>query len=270
MIRILKKMANLKALGSYLFYVCDEYVKHYKNFNYDFDYNGEHEVIRFLSRNEKLKTVFDVGAHAGEWSQMAREYFPDAAIHSFEPVHYLFEKAVSRLQGSSVVLNNKALGSREEKKDIHAGANNSFQSSFVVEPYVRDWKMFSPETVQVTTGDRYTETNAISFIDFLKIDVEGYESEVLKGFERMLSEGNIRVIQFEYGTASIFANFLLKDFYKYLGQFNYKIGKLMPDGIFFKPYHSRDEDFLGPNYIAVREHDSVFDKFISKRVINIY
>ncbi|MBK8024283.1 MAG: FkbM family methyltransferase [Chloroflexi bacterium] len=53
--------------------------------------------------------------------------------------------------------------------------------------------------VKVDTLDDYCARNAVESIDYLKIDVEGYEMEVMLGAESLLSSGQIGLIHFEYG-----------------------------------------------------------------------
>jgi len=50
--------------------------------------------------------------------------------------------------------------------------------------------------LNIKTGKDYIINNNIKNIDFLKIDTEGYELNVLKGFEDHLE--NVKIIQFEY------------------------------------------------------------------------
>ena len=64
----------------------------------------------------------------------------------------------------------------------------------------------------------------------MKIDTEGYESEVLKGFSGIMSQ--INVIQFEYGKANLFAKYFLKDYFSDYSD-KYYIGKLYPNGVDF-------------------------------------
>ena len=56
-------------------------------------------------------------------------------------------------------------------------------------------------------------------IDFLKIDTEGYELNVIKGFDEYLF--NVKIIQFEYGGTFIDNNLKLIDVIKYLEQYNF-------------------------------------------------
>ena len=51
--------------------------------------------------------------------------------------------------------------------------------------------------VGIDTIDSFVSTNAIGEIDLLKLDVEGYELQVLKGAEQTLSHGRIRYIYTE-------------------------------------------------------------------------
>jgi hypothetical protein len=112
----------------------------------------------------------------------------------------------------------------------------------------------------VHDGDSYCARNKIGAIDFLKIDTEGHEGSVLAGFRDMIGRSKIRVIQFEYGMANIYSGYLLKDIYRLLND-QYEIGKIYPNFVDFKKYHPKDEDFLGPNYIAVaRNCTNVIEK----------
>lgn len=105
----------------------------------------------------------------------------------------------------------------------------------------------------LTTGDFYCAKRGIDHIDLLKLDVEGAESTVLKGFSRMLEEARIAAVQFEYNFAAIRSHFLLSDFYDLFEPAGFVVGKIFPDAVEFRAYDIyRDEDFLGPNYLAVR------------------
>ena len=75
---------------------------------------------------------------------------------------------------------------------------------------------------------------------------------VLNGFDAAFRAGQIDVIQFEYGKVNIITHFLLRDFYEFLEPRGYSVGKLFPDHVDFRSYDLEDEDFLGPNYVAVR------------------
>ena len=84
------------------------------------------------------------------------------------------------------------------------------------------------------------------------------------GFEPMISEKRIRLIQFEYNRGAIIGDFLLKHAYQFFRPRGYRLGKLTPGGVQFHDYELAHEDFLGPNYIACRDDDAELIRHISR------
>src|SRR5262249_51897117 len=106
----------------------------------------------------------------------------------------------------------------------------------------------------VQTGDEYLRENQVALVGFLKIDTEGHEIPVLKGFAELLAGSRApRVIQFEYGTTWLAGRHRLSDAYSILERNNYSIGRLYPAGVAFKRYEASDESFRMGNYIAARD-----------------
>lgn len=145
-----------------------------------------------------MHTVIDVGANTGQTALEMAHDFPQAKIHSFEPVSETFK----RLQANTKHLPqvhcvHGALGEAEEKKTIRLYP----QEESVINS-LNDWGMSArenapTETVTILTGDAYCATNGITQIDLLKIDTEGYEIPVIKGFDKMLKAGAIKAIYCE-------------------------------------------------------------------------
>jgi hypothetical protein len=90
--------------------------------------------------------------------------------------------------------------------------------------------------------------NVITQIDFLKIDTEGHELDVLQGSEKMLSEGRIKCIQFEYGGTYLDANITLEQVFNLLKKYNYKISKLGNSEI--ENFTSNLENYTYSNFLA--------------------
>jgi len=196
-----------------------------------------------------FKTIFDVGANRGDWSLIAGKNFPGAHIHAFEivPATYLHLEAAVR---DTVTANAFGLSSVEGPIEVNYFPDNDLVSSAYTMERMRN---IASTTVSsfVCRGDTYCRRHQISSIDFLKIDVEGAEHLVLDGFGEMFDEGRIGMVQFEYGMANIYSRHLLYDFWKEFGARGYRVGKLMPNYVAFKDWSPEDEDFRGPNYIAV-------------------
>lgn len=229
--------------------------KSYENLNYDFCTNGELEVLRRIAATEAtVGMVFDVGANRGDWLAIATSVFKGADVHAFEIAPETFARLRVRFADRDhVVLNNVGLSDHEGPINIYFSSERSGLTT-CVPGFSEVFHHYQPEMQQASTvtGDFYCMTRNIVAINFLKVDVEGFEPQVLKGFEVMLRAGKIDVLQFEYGYINIDTHFLLKDFYGYLSQFNMTIGKIYPNHVQFRPYRHMDEDFYGPNYLAVR------------------
>ncbi len=122
-------------------------------------------------------------------------------------------------------------------------------SSTVNFPHIADHVI---ATAEVVTGDSYVKEHGIEHIDFAKIDVEGSENQVLAGFLQIIKRKDIDIIQFEYGLANVLTRFLLFDFFAFFIPMGYVMGKIYPNYVEFKDFELTDENFLGPNYLAVR------------------
>lgn len=77
------------------------------------------------------------------------------------------------------------------------------------------------QKAKVITGDQFCEQEKISHIDYLKIDAEGFDYEVLVGFKGMLSSGKVRALQFEHEGGRY-----IRDFHDFLFPLGYRIGKI--------------------------------------------
>ena len=235
--RLVRKLARISR----------RYLDWYENLSYDMQTNGEGYVLRTLSRFEP-RILFDVGANVGEWSGLASTLCPDAEIHAFEISGPTFARLTANLGGRPRIrLTNAGLSDSEGSISIRHYAD--MPALTTSSDYPHPFK-YTEVSARVVTGDSYAGEQRIDHIDMLKIDVEGMEAKVLQGFEKMLSSGAIRLVQFEYGRVSIMNHFLLRDFYTLFEGFGYSVGKIFPNHVDFRAYDLVDEDFIGPNYLA--------------------
>jgi len=236
----------------------------YENRNFDMQTNGEEWCLRQIGAGKlQAKCVFDVGANVGEWLLLCRQYLPETTIHAFEiapPIFGQLQKNVG--DRPQIVLNPVGLSDRDGELEVFytdssdqltTAYRENFSEAFEASGAMRP----PPQSIRarVVRGDEYAREHGVSMIDFLKIDVEGMEESVLRGFSVMFKEHRIRLVQFEYNTTNIVSKFMLRDAHQFFTSFGYRIGKLYPDHVEFRDYHYRQEDFCGPNMIAVRKED---------------
>jgi FkbM family methyltransferase len=224
------------------------------NVCFDHDRNGERRVLEVLAAGSP-GCVFDVGANIGDWSLAAAALMPGARIEAFEIVPDTAAEAAWRLAAAGagagrVTLHPVGLSDAPGTITVAHLPGFSQGSSAAVRQPVGDvqWRECT-----VQTGDAFCREHGIDHVDLLKIDVEGLESRVLKGFAGMLSAGRVDAVQFEYGHLNASVRFLLGDFYELFDGYGFTVGKIYPDGVDFRAYEPwRDENFRGPNYLAVR------------------
>ncbi len=159
-------------------------------------------IVRRLIGNADC-TIFDVGANIGQSVEVYRVLFETCTIHAFEPRRDMFDHMNSRFGGlDRVVLNHAAVGETVGTAVLHRTTHVESNSLLALNPdswWARAVGVHpnGSEVVAVETIDHYCANRNIAAIDFLKLDVQGFEPECLRGAATMLGEGRIRVIQAE-------------------------------------------------------------------------
>jgi FkbM family methyltransferase len=243
-----RRLQKYRRLSQELDALCVAVHRVHTNFNYDHETNGERWLLEKLTRNDVLRIAFDIGANRGDWTALLLRLNPSARAHCFEICPPTFEKLRTRLAKSpNVTLNAVGLSDGAGEVTLAYSSDADGLSSMVEIVCPANSQRIK---AQVTTGLLYCGQHGVTRIDLLKIDVEGAEHLVLKGFGDLLQPDRIPVVQFEYGMVNIASRFLLRDFYELFTSRGYRVGKLYPNFVKFRPYRFQDEDFRGPNFVA--------------------
>jgi FkbM family methyltransferase len=132
------------------------------------------------------KTVLDVGANIGQFAIASIKRFPNCSIYSFEPVKDSYEKLVKNTAAfSNIKCVQLALGDTDASTEINV--NSHRHSSSLLElgtahAEAFPWaKQLGREEIRISTLDSCAATLEFQTPVLLKLDVQGYEMQVLRG-----------------------------------------------------------------------------------------
>lgn len=133
--------------------------------------------IKRLSGNPKdIRNIYDVGANKGDLALHYGREFPWANIFAFEPVKETFEVLQRNIKSNAkIAACNSALGSTLGTAKIFHGPSNLMNSM-----NASAFPEATHEIIQVSTLDMEIK-NGLPSPDFVKVDTEGFEMEVLAG-----------------------------------------------------------------------------------------
>ena len=146
------------------------------------------DIQRFLG-TRSLGVLFDVGANTGQTLKTLMAHAPDAEIYCFEPAATTFRHLESKFGGrKNVHLFNLALGAEDGRLALQLGEDSELNT------LVSRGAGGAPESTQmteVTTVDAVVAAHGISHVDLLKLDVQGWELEVMKGAADLIANHNL-------------------------------------------------------------------------------
>ena len=198
--------------------------------------NGELNTFNFVKEKFSPDVVFSVGA--SEDHPFFDTFVDSCEVHMFDPNPTYFQLMERQFKGERVHLNNFGLGETNKSLTYHF-----FGESF----YDHSNKGITCEAY-LTTLDDYCSYKNTERIDFLKIDTEGYEYNVLVGAKDMLKD-NIKLIQFEYGERYPKAGITLGTMYDLLE--GWYIYLLEPESLNLQS--EPIENYTYSNYLASKE-----------------
>lgn len=156
--------------------------------------------------------VFDVGSNKGQSISFFKKIYPQAKIYAFEPSNKSFNTLKANLERFSykeVFIFQLGLGEVAGQVNFYESLLDETSTFALPNENSRHLKKknrillqnsknrYTTVVSRVETLDSFIREKKIEFIDILKIDVEGFEFEVLKGAKNTVEEKKINVIQFE-------------------------------------------------------------------------
>ena len=196
----------------------------------------------------------DVGANLGEWTDLvlataARQKL-SAKILMFEPTPTAFASLSEKYSGNAAVevkqvaLSSKAGTAEFEVVGSHAGTNSL---------NVTDAPAGSTINVALASGADVHSMAGGGEVQFIKVDTEGHDLEVLRGLELLLETRAVAILQIEYNWrwlvngSSLRAAMLLSELH------GHRLGRVAPDGLeIYDGWNAELDRFFETNYALVR------------------
>jgi FkbM family methyltransferase len=137
-----------------------------------------------IARKAGISVIYDIGANVGTWSLLAKALIPGACIHAFEPLAKHQAAFLRNFTGSNVTLHPIAVGSGYSTETFHV--TDSSDASSLLPPNETSRSHFGVQEVerlpvQVFRLDDYRWEKQLAWPDLIKLDIQGFELEALKG-----------------------------------------------------------------------------------------
>lgn len=186
---------------------------------------GEHfepntvNIFKYFCK--KNSHVIDVGANIGLTSIALANICHQGKIAAIEPIPLTYQLLKENVKNSglnNVTLHNFGIGNKADKV-IMQGSTDFLAGSFVAERYKVHEKHFSV-TVPIKTLDRAFPEFLINSVDFIKLDIEGYELFALEGAKGLLNQFKpIVYLEMNHWCLNVFHRITLPEFREKLIQF---------------------------------------------------
>ena len=210
-----KKIGGKISTGIIKYEFKNNYGLNYSIYNYDYFTNLYHQqnnkvideyqeyskLLELVSLLDISKTIIDIGANCGLFSIPSS--LNGYQVYGFEPIRMnlrLLELGKEENKCDKFKIIPLAVSNKTKKQKIYipyCSDNTSFNKDVAISN-MKYSKEYIEENVNCTTFDDWVKTNKNLNIGFIKIDVQGFEKEVLEGMSNFLENCNDVYIYLEW------------------------------------------------------------------------
>lgn len=173
------------------------------------------ELLQYLS-NDPI--ILEAGAHIGRDTIQLAMLWPEGHIFAFEPVSEIYQQLVANTNHyDNIKCVNLALSNKIGNDSLFLSCGSSDASSSLLKPlehlmFHPDVTFLASELVRTITIDQWAFENGVTKIDFLWLDLQGMEYEVLKASPNIMKD--VKVIYTEVNLVALYDGTLLYPEYK--------------------------------------------------------
>ncbi len=211
---------------------------------------GEKWFIESVLAKKDIKVCLDIGANVGNYSVWLLDHL-DCVVYAMEPMPSSFEslQKLSRQMPDKLIPINAAASNEIGVAQIFFTSDFS-ETATLDARVLRAGVSKSEHTITTTTVDSFVTSKKLGRIDFVKIDTEGYEREVLLGMQNTIAQFRPHYIQFEFNIMHLHRNYTLLSLSELLP--NYDLYRLLPHGwTLVDPEKFSTNIYMFSNYVAV-------------------
>ena len=206
-------------------------------YNYIVDWEEFNLIRDYVDSKDNIA---DVGTNMGFYTIWMSKFISEGHIHSFEPDTINFKKLTDNIRinniESMVKANNIALS------DINGSLD--FTVSFDGENHIATEENANTRKVHSRCFDDYCRETRINHLSYVKVDIEGFEYNFLKGSIELLENKKIDILQLEINSTLKNSSKSTEDLIELLTQYGYKLYK----------YNVEKKELITINYTTDREN----------------
>jgi len=146
--------------------------------------------IQSLGRSGKISSIYDIGAHHGNWALGVRRVLPQATFHLFE-ANNLCEPYLAR---SGLPFSLVALSSKTEKR-VFFSADSTGDSFYRENSTLSGVSAWREREITARDLDSYVKENGLQYPDMIKLDVQGAELDILAGGNLVFSKAKYLLVE---------------------------------------------------------------------------
>ena len=233
----------------------------YMNYG-SFKDSGEKFFINLI--RDELKLSLDIGANVGNYTEMLLSD-TNSKVISFEPLPKAFDKLklIKSDYKDRLEIHNVAIGIKDEVLELFYGTEKSEKASLMKDlekiSFIKEQNK-NKVSVQVRQLDYFQNYFKDEVIDFIKIDTEGFEYEVLMGAKNILEIHQPKFIQVEFNWHQLIKKQTLPNFSELI-KFS-DVFKILPYGnklLHIDPFRPENNIYHLSNYVFIRK--DISDKY---------
>lgn len=196
---------------------------------------ASHEIVSQLVQIDPLiKTIIDVGANKGQFTVAASNFYPEAMIYSFEPLKSVYEILKKNVAGRNCKCFNFAVGDSSGEIEFY---ENQYSLASSVKKITKKQNELFPETNKTekiivplnTLNEIIPSLHLVNKI-LLKLDVQGYEKEVINGALHCLDRISYLLIEMSF-VRMYEEELLFEEMHSFLSDLGFNI--LSPLGVLY-------------------------------------